>query len=391
MTSSRSWIIVLGLALGVCVSNGFARFAYGLILPAMRDDLSWSYAQAGWINTANAFGYIFGAMAAFALIQKVSPSRMFSAGLIATSVFLLFSGLTQDFWILTLWRVLAGVAGAPVFIAGGALVASMFPDDPKKNALAIAVYFGGGGLGLILSGAALPALFEYQGIIAWPLSWIALGVASLTACPVSIWAAMSVQVAARQAQKSSPLPIRDMLGALIGYGFFATGYIVYLTFIVAWMKELPADFVLVSLVWVTIGVGIIASPFAWRSILAKLSSGIPLALATGAVAIGTVMPVFWPGPAGLFVSAGLFGLAVFIGPSSVTSFSRKNLPQASWGKSVSLFTLIFAIGQTIGPVGAGWIIDYSGQIQHSLLFAGSVLAVGVLAALSQKPLCQPRE
>lgn len=389
MTSSRSWLIVLGLALGVCVSNGFARFAYGLILPAMRDDLSWTYAQAGWINTANAFGYIFGAMAAFALIQRVSPSWMFSVGIVATSVFLLFSGLTQDFWMLTLWRVLAGVAGAPVFIAGGALVAAMFPDDAKKNALAIAVYFGGGGLGLILSGMALPALFEYQGITAWPLSWIALGVASLVACPMSIWAAMNVQVGPRKAQKPSPLPVRDMLGALTGYGFFATGYIVYLTFIVAWMKGLPADFVLVSLVWVTIGVGIIASPFAWRSILAKYASGLPLALATGAVAIGTVLPVFWVGAPGLFVSAGLFGLAVFIGPSSVTSFSRKNLPQASWGKSVSLFTLVFAIGQTIGPVGAGWIIDYTGQIQHSLLFAGGVLAVGALAALSQKSLLRP--
>jgi MFS family permease len=213
------------------------------------------------------------------------------------------------------------VAGAPVFIAGGALVAAMFPNDSKKNALAIAVYFGGGGLGLILSGAALPALFEYQGITAWPLSWIALGVASLLACPVSIWAAMSVQVSSRQADKPAPLPARDMLGALIGYGFFATGYIVYLTFIVAWMKELPADFVLVSLVWVTIGIGIIASPFAWRSILAKFASGLPLALATATVALGTVLPVFWAGPVGLFMSAGLFGLAVFIGPGSITRFS----------------------------------------------------------------------
>lgn len=388
MTHYRSCIIVLGLALGVCVSNGFARFAYGLILPAMRDDLSWTYVEAGWINTANAFGYIFGALAAFALIQKLSPSWMFSIGLIGTSIFLLFSGLTQDFWMLTLWRILAGVTGAPVFIAGGALVAAMFPDDPKKNALAIAAYFGGGGLGLILSGAALPALFEYQGSTAWPLSWIALGVASLVACPVSIWAAMNVQVAPRTAIKPPPLPVRHMLSALISYEFFATGYIVYLTFIVAWMKNLPAGFVLVSLVWITIGFGIIASPFAWRSILAKHSSGIPLALATGAVAIGTVLPVFWAGSVGLFISAGLFGLAVFIGPSSVTSFSRKNLPQASWGKAVSLFTLIFAIGQTIGPVVAGWIIDMTGEIQHSLLFAGVVLTIGVLVALSQEPLSQ---
>lgn len=103
-----------------------------------------------------------------------------------------------------------------------------------------------------------------------------------------------------------------------------------------------------------------------------------------------MLPVFRAGPVGLFILAGMFGLAVFIGPSSVTSFSRKNLPQASWGKSVSLFTLVFAIGQTIGPVGAGWIIDFTGHMQHSLLCAGGVLTVGVLAALSQKPLRQPQ-
>ncbi|MFT6105241.1 MAG: hypothetical protein ACJA1E_001673, partial [Paracoccaceae bacterium] len=26
----RSWVILVALALGVCVSNGYARFAYGL-------------------------------------------------------------------------------------------------------------------------------------------------------------------------------------------------------------------------------------------------------------------------------------------------------------------------------------------------------------------------
>ncbi len=285
MTDTRRWIIVSGLSLGVCVSNGFARFAYGLILPAMRDDLSWSYAEAGWINTANALGYIFGAIAAFASIQKLSASRMFSVGLFATSAFLLFSGLTEDFWMLTLWRVLAGIAGAPVFIAGGALVAAMFPDEPGKNALAIAAYFGGGGLGMILSGATLPTLFEYHGAGAWPMSWIALGSASLLACPLSIWAAMTVHLPTSATAGASALPAREMMASLLGYGLFAAGYIVYLTFIGAWMNALPAGFVLVSFVWITIGIAIIASPFVWRGILAKFTSGIPLALATGVVAI----------------------------------------------------------------------------------------------------------
>ena len=39
--------------LAMAVGNSL-RFAYALILPAMRDDLAWSYTQAGALNTINA-------------------------------------------------------------------------------------------------------------------------------------------------------------------------------------------------------------------------------------------------------------------------------------------------------------------------------------------------
>ena len=66
----RPWLVLAGLALGVTVTNGFARFAYGLILPAMQSDLGWNYAQAGWLNTANALGYIAGAVVTMLMIGQ---------------------------------------------------------------------------------------------------------------------------------------------------------------------------------------------------------------------------------------------------------------------------------------------------------------------------------
>ena len=59
---TKQWLILLGLLLGVTVTNGFARFAYGLMLPAMQTQMEWNYAQAGWLNTVNALGYILGAI-----------------------------------------------------------------------------------------------------------------------------------------------------------------------------------------------------------------------------------------------------------------------------------------------------------------------------------------
>jgi len=37
----------LALSLGAAVALGFARFNYALLLPAMRQDLAWTYTQAG--------------------------------------------------------------------------------------------------------------------------------------------------------------------------------------------------------------------------------------------------------------------------------------------------------------------------------------------------------
>ena len=38
----RPWLVLAGLALGVTVTSGFARFAYGLLLPAMKSEMGWT-------------------------------------------------------------------------------------------------------------------------------------------------------------------------------------------------------------------------------------------------------------------------------------------------------------------------------------------------------------
>ena len=51
-----------------------------------------------------------------------------------------------------------------------------------------------------------------------------------------------------------------------------------------------------------------------------------------------------------------------------------------------MFTVIFAVTQTIGHYGAGLLGDYFENIGISLLGVSSVLLVGATFALFQKPL-----
>ncbi len=385
---ARPWLVLAGLALGVTVTNGFARFAYGFLLPAMKAELDWNYAQAGWLNTANALGYIAGAVLTMVLIRRVRPSRLFAFGLITTTLALLVTGLNTALWWQTLWRIMAGVFGAMSFATAGTLAAQLFRDDPRRNALAIAILFGsGGGLGIVLAGAALPIMLGVRGDAAWPLGWLLIGGASLLALPLGLWAAKVLQPPRLAVTTpAQPLPLRRMLGELAGYAGFGLGYIVYLTFLSAWMTEQALSPHFIALVWVILGSCIFVSPFLWRPVLARFASGLPLALVLTGIAIGSALPVLIPGAAALIVSATIFGLCVFMPPGTVTSFSRQNLPPESWGAAISFFTVVFAVAQTVGPYGAGLVGDHFGDIGVSLLAAAGILLLGAAAALMQRPL-----
>ena|SRR5437762_1437035 len=150
----RFWLIA-ALSLGPAVANSFARFAYALLLPAMRADLGLNYSQAGALNTANALGYLAGALIAARYVSHMGTRRLFCIGMMATVLAITGSGLTGEFIAQLCLRAVAGVGGAMVFICGAVLASSVFADRPHLSSSAIAVYFGGAGGGIALSGIGI--------------------------------------------------------------------------------------------------------------------------------------------------------------------------------------------------------------------------------------------
>ena len=384
----RPWLVLAGLALGVTVTNGFARFSYGLILPAMQSDLGWNYAQAGWLNTANALGYIAGAVLTMLMIRQYSATSLFSFGLITTTLALLATGLISDLWWQTLWRILVGFFGAMSFSTAGVLAAGLFPNDPRSNALAISILFGtGGGLSIVLSGASLPLFLAHYCAEHWPLAWIIIAAICLLFLPLCLWSATKLKrPTPKQADAPAPIPIAQIWAQLAGYAGFGLGYIVFLTFLSAWMTQQAASASFIAAVWILLGLCICVSPLVWRPILTRHASGLPLAMILTCIALGSALPVLFPGNFSLLLAAIIFGLSVFMAPSAVTNFTRQNLPERSWGVAISLFTVVFAVAQTLGPYAAGLLGDLAGDIGISLLGASGLLLLGAVIALTQKPL-----
>lgn len=386
--SARLWWIACGLSLSPAITNGLARFAYGLLVPAMREDLGWSYTEAGWVNTANAIGYLLGSLLALALVRRLGLVRLFVWGMGLTALALLLSATSRELWALSLWRVLAGIAGAPALIAGGALVSALFAADRTRNALAIALYFGGGGLGMLVSALALPPFLAWYGAAGWPLAWLMLGLAAAAGFAPSWLAARAAPLPAPGAPGApvERLPLVAMGPAFLTYFLFGVGYLIYVTFLVAWMRAEGSGAGLVTASWGVMGGAVMLAPFVWRPVLARARGGLAMGLTSLAAGAGALLPLLVPAPAGVIASAALFGLSFSVVPGSVTAFGRRNLAPPLWGSSIALFTVVFAIGQIVGPVAAGALNDWAGGTGPSLAAAGLILLAGALVASLQRPL-----
>ena len=391
--------IAIGLSLGAALSLGLARFAYGLLLPPMRADLGWSYALAGAMNTSNAAGYLLGALATPALLRRFSPGAVLMAGSMLASVLMALSGLFTDTTIWLLQRLAVGVASAMVFATGGLMAARLGATDPARGGLLIGVYYGGTGLGITLSALVMPAVLQAAASQphAWAWGWAALAVLCFAGAAVLRWplaqlARLGGQVVGANmpgAAPAAPLQVRRFACALAAYGMFGVGYIGYMTFVVALLREQGQSATRITVFYALLGVAVMVSPRLWAWLLDRYRDGRPLALLNALLGVATILPVLSNAWALVLLSGMLFG-AVFLSlVASTTALVRHNLPPAQWAAGIAAFTIVFAAGQIVGPTMIGWVSDGPGGLARGFVLSAVALWAGAALALGQRPLRQP--
>ncbi len=405
LLGTRTLWLALALSLGAAISLGVTRFAYGLLLPPMRADLGWSYALAGFMNTANAMGYLVGALAMPRLLQRFGPTPMVLGGALLASVFMGLSGFFMGAAPLLLQRLLAGIASALVFGAGGLLAARLAADEPQRGGFLIGLYYGGTGFGIIASALLVPAVLQAASgqPHGWAWAWWALALVCLLACGVLVW---PVRAMARlgESGKTGEMPPastaatpdpkkfeqqfawRDFSFALAGYALFGVGYIGYMTFVIALLREQGASGEAITLFYALLGVAVVLSSRLWAGLLDRFRGGQSLAILNLLLGVATILPALtasWP----VMLASGLLFGGVFLSVvASTTALVRHNLPHAAWGPGISAFTAVFAAGQIVGPTIVGVISDGPGGLARGLVFSAVALWVGAALAWRQRAL-----
>jgi predicted MFS family arabinose efflux permease len=373
-----------GLALGPAVALGFARFAYALLLPAMRTDLHWSYTQAGALNTANAVGYLVGAIGGAWLAHRLGTRRTFVVGLVVTTLAILASAASSSLVVLSVLRAISGASGAAVFIAGAALAAHLATNDSRRPALLLGVYFAGAGAGIVLSGAVVPAVLGATGPAGWPLGWLALAALALVASAVAWLAAKDAAAPpAPPADNERDWDPRRFAPVGLGYALFGAGYIAYATFIISYLRHEGLGNGEVSAFWVVLGLASIATTFAWGPVLARLRGGRGPAAVMAVLLAGAVLPVVAGGPVAAFASAVLFGGSFLTVVTAVTDLARRMVPGHAITAAIGALTIAFALGQCVGPVLAGVLSDGPTGVRAGLMLSAGILATGLMVTLAQ--------
>ena len=383
MRPSVTLAVCAALGFAAAIPLGFGRFSYALVLPAMQADLQLSYAQAGALNSANALGHLLGALLAMVLVARTGLAAAVIAGTLLTTATIAATGLATEFEWLMLWRFLPGLTGAIAFVAGGALAAQMAATLPSRASLGIGLFYAGPGTGMILA-AALVAPWLAADSTQWPQAWLTMGGAAIVLSAITIWGASR---ASRQPPTSTTTTSpgkTSLLPALLGYGFFAAGYVGYMTFIIANVNERAASPLAITGWWAILGVGVIGGAWGWSGYMLRSRDGTALATLIGLTGIATIMPVVIPNDVGFTLSFALFG-AVFLSTVAATTnlvrIARPSTEQTRW---IGLFTVVFGIGQIVGPVATGVVADWLETTDSVLVISFALLAIGALVARFQK-------
>jgi predicted MFS family arabinose efflux permease len=382
-TDRQTYLVCIGLSLGVAIALGFGRFAYALILPAMQTDLGWSFTEAGLLNSANALGHLVGALCAIVLI-----ARFGAVATIITTVFLTGAGIAATplydrFDYLLVMRFLPGLTGAMTFVAGGALAARAASRLQSNQALGVGLFYAGPGIGIVLS-AVLVTPFVGIDVSRWPWAWYAMGAASLAGAVLVAAAALAVDEAVTPTERlDAPVSV-SLAPALLGYGFFATGYVGYITFIVANVRETGGTALNSALWWGALGLGGIVAVALWSRMIDRSSNGRALAILTALTGIASVLPLLNTSWLGLCLSFFVFGACFLSVVAATTNLVRLARPTEVWARWIGYFTLAFGIGQTIGPTLSGMAADWVGSTDGVLVVSSALLFAGAAIAALQK-------
>jgi MFS family permease len=264
-----------------------------------------------------------------------------------------------------------------------------------KRGLAAGILTVGTGMGLSIVGLVLPYLIGRFGPDGWRYAWFLLGAlvfvlsfvcyGFLRDTPDEKGTSMYGGEEERKGRTDVTFfsawgeVVREKeiwkLGAV--YFMFGFSYIIYMTFFVAYLTSegglTPQK---AGGIFAVLGLFSILSGVAWGWISDRLGRRYGFLLAYLTLSLACLIFAFWRSTPGFYASAIVFGIIM----SSIPAIMAAAVGDSMGGKlapaGLGFITVIFGVGQSLGPAVAGWMKDTSGTFTWGFILSAAVALIG---------------
>lgn len=394
------WLVLAAGTLAVFSALGLARFGYSVVLPSMQSGLSLDNAQAGVLASANLAGYLCMALLGGALACHLGARLVVTCGLLVIAFGLYMTGSADSFVSAAFWRAVTGVGSGAANVAVMGMWAAWFPQ--KLRGLAAGIAVTGSAFAFIVIGPLVPVIISWGGSEGWRVCWQVFGGASL--CVALICAMVirtppgSVTVDLSSPYGTSDAPNKHLGGSWhtilqdrsawhlgLVYVAFGFSYIIFMTFFVKHLMSAGGyTKAAAGSLFMTMGWACLLCSFFWGGLSDRIGRKWTMVLVYAIHAVAFTLFGLARTPLVFTVSALLYGATAFSIPAIMSAacgdqFGRRLAPAA-----LGFITLLFGIGQALGPSVAGFMADVSGSFSTSFFLAAGVALLGGFGAMTLK-------
>ncbi len=391
-------LVLVAGALTMAGAAGFARYAFPLLLPDMREALNATYGHMGMMVTVNNIGYVITASLGGFISARYGMRRVIFVSMALAGIMTVATGLAPAIEFALVMQFLVGLSAGGAVIPAMGLAGGSF--EPRQRGLATGIVVAGFPLSMLLSSIFLPVVLSGLGAGSWRYGWIILGVLVITMGTINLIiirdrppgrAAESgpeVQQATPATRtnwgllyKNRTIWLLCVINLTIGLsaGIFTTFFVAYLVD----QRGLPTS--VAASAWGLVGLMGIVSGMFWGYISDKAGRRLGLAACYYCYTTAIFVLTFVTIPGAEYASGLLGGMAFTGGMAICVALLSDTVGPGLASAGFGLISLFFNAGQVISPSLAGIIIDSTGTFVASLIASTLLCFLSATLCLFLRP------
>lgn len=389
-----AWRIAFACAVCVFCGLGLGRFAFGMMLPSMSTALGLSYGQGSMLGFANLLGYLVSVLLVPSILRRYGTRNVVTSSLVIMALTMAVMAVTDGFMALCLLYFLTGIGSGGVVLPSMSIMSQWFA--PSHRGLAAGIVMSGPGFGIILTGFIVPNLMPVGGLQSWQTGWLVFGLFTVAVgafafslirnhpndLGVERFGQAAVTSSTQVARLNGRVHIKLLVHLGLIFGIYGATYMIYVSFIVTSMIDrygMTED--LAGSLWAFFGLLSVFSGIVFGWISDRGGRRLGLVVSFAVLAMAYLLVGFVESSVALYASVALFGIAAWSVPVIMAAATGDYFGPAAAASALAISMVVFSIGQSVGPVVAGYLAERSGDFTTSYSAASLAALLAVLLTL----------